>query len=114
MRFVNDSSANYCGRAFVAADPGRIELNYNRCVCGSVRVRAGTIRHEIGPRAGLLAHRRNGTLMFPTSSGCGAADLSQPERDAARIAYARPAMNVEPDSDPADVDLPDAARRIED
>ena len=114
VRFVNDSSANYCGRAYVAADPGLIELNYNRCTCGNVRVRAGTIRHEIGHALGFWHTADKGTLMFPTSSGCGAADLSQQERDAGRIAYARPLMNVEPDSDPAGTAFLRAARQIED
>jgi hypothetical protein len=114
VRFINDASANFCGRAYVAADPGQIELNYNRCTCGNVRVRSGTIRHEIGHALGFWHTADRGTLMFPTSSGCGAADLSQEERDAARIAYARPAMNVEPDSDPTGTAFLSATRQIED
>jgi hypothetical protein len=114
IRFKNNSSANYCGRAYVGADPGEIEFNYNRCECGSIRVRPRTIKHEVGHALGFWHTSGTGTMMFPTGSGCGDADLVQGERDAARIAYSRPVLNTDPDSDPTGTAFLRTARTIED
>ncbi len=114
VRFVNDSSADYCGRAYVGADPGEIDFNYNRCSCGSIRVRPRTIKHEVGHALGFWHTSRNGTMMFPSSSGCGDADLTPDERDSGRIAYTRPVLNADPDTDPSGAAFLGVVKRIVD
>jgi hypothetical protein len=96
-----DEFGDYCGRATVAADPGWIKVNYDRCAseCGSMKVSPRTMAHELMHAMGFW-HTSNGGLMDVVQRGaCNATAPSSTELHHARILYSRPVGNADVDWD---------------
>jgi hypothetical protein len=99
------SKGNNCGRAQVGVEGGWIELNYLNlaCGCGSSRVGAGLVRHELGHALGFF-HTGEGSDLMKASLDPGVlcnGRASARERFHAAIAYSRPVGNTDPDIDPS-------------
>lgn len=101
VKIVYEPSEDYCGQAYVGANPGEIEINYDRCAstCGSLKVTPTAIAHEVGHALGFW-HVERGIMTAVVSSNCSNVQFSEAERTHARLAYRRPAGNSDPDRDP--------------
>lgn len=100
IKFVYEPDSPYCGQAFVGANPGEITLNYDRCSCGSAKVPAETVAHEVGHALGFWHTEANGLMNPYQAPTCGSTAFSEGERLHAKIAYARPVGNTDMDRDP--------------
>jgi hypothetical protein len=101
VNIVRDRSTNICGRAQVGANPGTITLYHDVCSCGSNKIPAELVLHEIGHAMGFFHVPDRGSVMHPTDPvACGPSRLSPAERFHAGIAYSRPRGNRDPDIDP--------------
>jgi hypothetical protein len=104
LSFIYDPKGNFCGQAFVGANPGEITMNYDRCAseCGSLKVDPASIAHEVGHAMGFWHIATSGimnTTLRPRN--CSNLQFSEQERFHARVAYSRPPGNLDPDNDPA-------------
>jgi hypothetical protein len=91
-----------CGYAYVGADPGTITLNDDVCSCGSNKIPGAVTMHEVGHAMGFFHVSDRGSVMYPFIAGdCPAGVLSAAESYHARLAYARPRGNTDPDKDPS-------------
>lgn len=103
VHFIHDPDAGVCGRAYVGANPGEIEINYGVSGCGA---RCGAfapwmVAHEVGHAMGFF-HVAEGTVMNTVwfDSRCERIEFSDAERHHAGVAYRRLPGNRDPDVDP--------------
>lgn len=103
VSIVYEPDENFCGRAFVGANPGEIEMNFDRCssscrTSGS-KIAPLAVAHEVGHALGFW-HVDKGLMAAVISPECQSVQFSEAERVHARIAYRRPTGNTDPDRDP--------------
>jgi hypothetical protein len=104
VEITYEPEANYCGRANVGANPGRIWINYDRCAneCGDERISPRTLTHEIGHGMGFWHHDQGGVMDSIAHRGaCGVRDFSALEKYHAALLYSRPVGNTDIDADRA-------------
>ncbi len=99
--FKRDPKSTLCGQARVAGNPGQITLWDDRCSCGSIKVPAAVVVHEMGHAMGFWHVADRHSVMYPTDDGsCETGQLSTNEQFHSALAYTRSPGNVDPDSEP--------------
>ena len=93
---------DFCGVAqTVGGNPNRIELRVERCGCGSTKVPAALVLHEIGHVLGFFHVADRNAVMYPFITGeCRQRAITAIEQTHVNVAYARPRGNLDPDRDP--------------
>jgi hypothetical protein len=93
---------DYCGYATsVGGNPSTIKLRVDRCGCGSIKIPADLVIHEVGHAMGLFHVEGDDDLMSTQFySNCRATRPTARETYHAQLIYARPRGNRDPDRDP--------------
>lgn len=100
VTFVHEPEGDYCGQAFVAANPGAITMNYDRCRTGCGAFSPRTLAHEVGHALGYWHTEALGIMHRTQGRTCADLQFSDDERLHARVAYQRPVGNIDVDRDP--------------
>lgn len=79
----------------IRPDPGS-----DACGCGSYKIRARTIAHEVGHALGVWHIAGSRGVMTGSAAGCPPAEYSPEELHHGAIAYQRAVGNLDPDADP--------------
>jgi Carboxypeptidase regulatory-like domain/Metallo-peptidase family M12B Reprolysin-like len=92
---------DFCGLATtVGGNPMTIKLRLDRCGCGSNKIPADLVIHEVGHAMGLFHVDGNEHVMSNSTVSCTRNMPTAKELHHASLMYARPRGNLDPDRDP--------------
>jgi hypothetical protein len=93
---------DFCGVAqSIGGNPNKIELRLERCGCGSIKVPASVVLHEVGHALGFFHVADPNAVMYRFFPGqCRQAATTAIEQAHIDVAYSRPRGNMDPDRDP--------------
>jgi hypothetical protein len=112
VNITHDYKSDFCGQAYIGYEDGEITLVDDRCSCGSVKIPAAVVVHEVGHALGFFHVSDQNSVMFPVDSGsCAPGILSDAERYHAAVAYSRPRWNADPDTDNVATEFSRGGRR---